>query len=57
MDRDAVTWTFKIRGGVTFQDGTPLTADDVKASLERMLALKTTIPFAGYPSAPLPASR
>ncbi len=48
VDKDAVTWTFKIRSGVTFQDGTPLTAADVKASIERMLALKTTIPFAGY---------
>lgn len=32
---DAVTWTFKIRDGVTFSNGQSLTADDVLATLER----------------------
>jgi ABC-type transport system substrate-binding protein len=32
---DARTWTFKIRGGVSFQDGTPLTAQAVVADLQR----------------------
>ena len=32
---DAKTWTFKIRSGVTFHDGKPLTAEDVAATLER----------------------
>ena len=31
---DASQWTFKIRQGVTFNDGTPLTADDVVTSLK-----------------------
>jgi peptide/nickel transport system substrate-binding protein len=31
---DASVWTFKVRQGVTFNDGTPLTADDVAASLK-----------------------
>ncbi len=29
------TWVYTIRDGVTFHDGTPLTADDVVASLKR----------------------
>ena len=32
---DARTWTFKIRKGVTFHDGKPLTAEDVRATIER----------------------
>ncbi|MFI5101152.1 MAG: ABC transporter substrate-binding protein [Actinomycetes bacterium] len=31
------TWVYTIRQGVTFHDGTPLTADDVVASLQRHL--------------------
>jgi peptide/nickel transport system substrate-binding protein len=30
---DLKTWTFKIRSGVTFHDGTPMTAKDVAATL------------------------
>ena len=32
---DHLTWTFKIRDGVKFSNGDPLTADAVKASIER----------------------
>jgi peptide/nickel transport system substrate-binding protein len=34
---DNKTWTFKLRQGVMFHDGTPFTAAAVKASLERIL--------------------
>lgn len=34
---DGLTWTVDIRQGVTFHDGTPLTAAHVKASLDRFL--------------------
>jgi len=34
---DELTWTFKIRDNVTFHDGTPLTAEDVKYSLEQQV--------------------
>jgi peptide/nickel transport system substrate-binding protein len=30
-------WTFKLRDGVTFSDGTPLDAESVKASFDRLL--------------------
>ena len=33
---DGLTWTFTLRDGVTFHDGTPLTASDVKFSIERI---------------------
>ena len=37
---DASQWTFKLRSGVTWQDGgTPLTAADVVATIERMVAV------------------
>lgn len=35
-DPTARTWTFSIRQGVSFNDGTPLTADDVVASIKRL---------------------
>ena len=35
MSDDGLSWTFKIRDGVTFHNGEPLTADDVKFSLDR----------------------
>lgn len=36
---DDVTWTFNLREDVTFHDGKPLTAEDVKYSLERIQEL------------------
>jgi peptide/nickel transport system substrate-binding protein len=32
---DGLTWTFTLRDGLTFSDGTPLTSADVKATLDR----------------------
>jgi peptide/nickel transport system substrate-binding protein len=40
---DDHTWVFHLRQGVTFSDGTPLTARDVKASVERGQALKWSL--------------
>ncbi|MFO7544010.1 MAG: glutathione ABC transporter substrate-binding protein [Trueperaceae bacterium] len=37
VSTDGLTWTFDVRQGVTFHDGTPLTANEVKASLERFI--------------------
>jgi peptide/nickel transport system substrate-binding protein len=34
------SWTFHLRDGVTFQDGSPLTAEAARASFERQMKLK-----------------
>jgi len=34
---DGTVWEFKLREGVTFHDGTPLTAESVKKSIERTI--------------------
>lgn len=40
VSADGMRYTFKLRPGVRFHDGTELTADDVVYSMERILALK-----------------
>ena len=39
ISEDGLTYTFKIREGVTFHDGTELTADDVKFSWDRVMTM------------------
>jgi peptide/nickel transport system substrate-binding protein len=39
VSEDGLTYSFTLREGVVFSDGTPLTADDVKFTFERMLTL------------------
>ncbi|MEZ4497802.1 MAG: ABC transporter substrate-binding protein [Thermomicrobiales bacterium] len=36
---DELTWSFTVRSGITFHDGTPVTSADLKASLDRVLEL------------------
>jgi peptide/nickel transport system substrate-binding protein len=38
LSPDGLTWTFDLRDDVTFHNGEPLAADDVKFSLDRMMA-------------------
>lgn len=38
-NEDKSVWTFQLRRGVTFQDGTPLDAEAARASFERLLTL------------------
>jgi len=37
VSRDGLAWTFRLREGVRFQDGTPLTAQHVVESLDRVI--------------------
>jgi peptide/nickel transport system substrate-binding protein len=48
---DSVTYIYNIRSGVTFQDGSPMTAEDVAYSLERQVDPKNAsamLPFVSY---------
>ncbi len=45
---DGLTYTFKLRDGVKFHNGRPLTASDVKYSLERAVNPATQSPGGGY---------
>ena len=47
ISEDGMTWAFTIRDGVTFQDGTPVTAEAVKASFDRILDPETIAVTAG----------
>jgi peptide/nickel transport system substrate-binding protein len=42
---DGKTYTFKIRPGITFQSGNPLTAEDAAFSLQRVIKLNQTPSF------------
>jgi peptide/nickel transport system substrate-binding protein len=42
------TYTFHLRSGVTFHDGTPLTSSDVAASIARLQDKKTASPWASF---------
>ncbi|MGW0994666.1 ABC transporter substrate-binding protein [Streptomyces sp. NPDC002523] len=43
---DATTWVYKLRSGITFWDGSPMTADDVAWSMRHNLTDKSS--FYGY---------
>jgi ABC-type dipeptide/oligopeptide/nickel transport system permease component len=45
---DGLTYTFKLRPGVTFHNGREMTAEDVKYSLDRVTDPETLSPGAGF---------
>lgn len=45
---DATTWEFVLRPNVTFHDGSPLTAEDVKASIDRAKGLTGPRTYRNY---------
>ena len=45
---DNTTWEFKLRQGITFHDGSPMTAEDVVASIRRMQVLSGPNPTRIY---------
>lgn len=48
VSRDGLTWTFRLRDGLVWSDGTPVTAYDYKAGIHRLYAPETASPSAGY---------
>ena len=48
LSDDGLTWTFKIRQGVKFHNGDPLTAADVVFSLQRFGSKDSTNPWSPY---------
>lgn len=46
-DKDGTTWTFKLKPNLQFNDGTPLTSEDVAYSLDRALQPTTKSTTAG----------
>ena len=48
ISEDGLTYTFKLRPGVTFHNGREMTAEDVKYSLDRVTDPETQSPGAGF---------
>jgi peptide/nickel transport system substrate-binding protein len=53
ISQDGLTYTVKLRPDIKFSDGSPVTADDVEYSLERMMVYSTDVGSAGILLEPL----
>ena len=47
-NKDNTVWTFHLRPGITWSDGTAITAQDVVWSWQRLVDTKTASPYASY---------
>ena len=48
-NKNNTVWTFHLRPGITWSDGTAITAEDVVWSWQRLVDPKTASPYASYP--------
>lgn len=48
-NKDNTVWTFHLRPGVTWSDGTSITAQDIVWSWQRLVSPATASPYASYP--------
>ena len=48
-NKDNTVWTFHLRPGITWSDGSPITAQDVVWSWQRLVTPATASPYASYP--------
>lgn len=48
LGADGLTWTFKIRKGIKFHNGDPLTSEDVAFSVTRFASKESTNPWSPY---------
>jgi peptide/nickel transport system substrate-binding protein len=48
LSSDGLTWTFKVRKGIKFHNGDPLTAADVAFSIQRFGTKESTNPWSPY---------
>lgn len=56
ISEDGLTYTVKLRPEATFSDGSPVTAEDVEYSIERMMVYSTDVGSAGILLEPLVGS-
>lgn len=48
-NKDNTVWTFHLRPGITWSDGSAITAEDIVWSWQRLVDPKTASPYASYP--------
>jgi oligopeptide transport system substrate-binding protein len=48
-NKDNTVWTFHLRPGITWSDGTAITAPDIVWSWQRLVSPATASPYASYP--------